>query len=368
MVAHAQQGMETFDEHRAAVQRRLDKMFTEQRGSIETVHPDAAALLDSVAALSRGGKRLRALLAWMGYRAAGGHAEATRIVEAGAAVEVFQSAALIHDDILDRSDTRRGQPSVHRQFETLHRDSGWRSASAHFGQSAAILAGDLALALADASFHAAIEGSPRAARAREEMQTMRWEVMAGQYLDVLAEVMPPAEDPVLAAQRAARVVEFKSARYTAVHPTSLGILLAGGSDALVRACSAVTLPFGLAYQYHDDLLGVFGDAAQTGKPSGDDLREGKRTVLIAHAHAVLPAQDIASLEADLGREDLDEDRIRHWQDRLTDSGVRQRVEAEVSRLHDEAFAALHRLTEEGAACAAVEDLRRLMDSLMGRNA
>lgn len=197
---------------------------------------------------------------------------------------------------------------------------------------------------------------------------MRFEVMLGQYLDVLAEMAPPAEEPAAAAQRAATVVEYKSARYSAVHPMALGALLAGGDDGLVASFESVTLPFGLAYQYQDDLLGVFGDPELTGKPSGDDLREGKRTVLIAHALDLLPPQEATALEEELGRAELSDERVSHWQDTLRACGAESRVRAEIDALVARAQQATDGLTAAGAERSAVADLHRLMDALLHRTA
>ena len=356
------------EQFRTAVAERLAELLRSHRARAEQIHPEAAAVVDAISRLTAGGKRLRSTLGWIGWRAAGGADDDPRIVTAGAAFELFQAAALIHDDILDRSDTRRGMPAVHRAFEALHRCAGWRHDPEHFGVSAAILAGDVCLSLADAAFHDAFAQSPRPARAREEMETMRFEVMLGQYLDVLAEMAPPAEETAAAAARAETVVEYKSARYSAVHPMALGALLAGGDDGLVASFESVTLPFGLAFQYQDDLLGVLGDPDLTGKPAGDDLREGKRTVLIAHARDLLPAQDAAALEDELGRADLSEERVAHWQAALQDCGAAERVRAEIDALVARAQEASTHLVAAGAEEAAVADLRDLMDSLLHRTA
>ncbi len=356
----------TPEQFRAAVADRLSELLEDHRARAERIHPETAAVVDSISRLTAGGKRLRATLGWLGWRAAGGAADDPRIVTAGAAFELFQAAALIHDDILDRSDTRRGMPAVHRAFEAMHRSSGWRHDPEHFGVSAAILAGDVCLSLSDAAFHDAFAGAPRADRARREMETMRFEVMLGQYLDVLAEMAPPAEDPSLAAQRAETVVEYKSARYSAVHPMALGALLAGGDDGLVASFESVTLPFGLAFQYQDDLLGVFGDPELTGKPAGDDLREGKRTALIAHACDLLDPDSAAALEDELGRADLSAERVAHWQDALRDCGAEGRMRAEIDGLVARAQEAAGLLEGAGAEASAVADLRGLMDALLHR--
>ncbi|MEV8495618.1 polyprenyl synthetase family protein [Micrococcus luteus] len=354
------------DRFRAAVADALDRLLAEHRELARDVHPLTVPLVDAIADLTAGGKRLRAVLAWLGWRAAGGEAEDPRIAEAGAAFELFQAAALIHDDILDRSDTRRGMPSVHRRFESLHREAGWRHAAEHFGVSAAILAGDVALGMSETAFARVLAGTPREDRARAELERMRFGVMAGQYLDVVAEMAPAARDAREAEAAAEAVVEHKSARYSAVHPLALGGLLAGADDGLVTAFARVSLPFGMAFQYRDDLLGVFGDPATTGKPAGDDLREGKQTVLIARAVELLAPDEAAALDADLGDPDLGADRVAHWQGVLEACGARRAVEERVAVLSHEAAGAVAGLLAHGVPEDVSAELTRLIDAYTSR--
>ncbi|MFB1428281.1 polyprenyl synthetase family protein [Micrococcus endophyticus] len=354
------------DRFRAAVAEELTRTLDEHRERARAVHPLTVPLVDAVGDLAAGGKRLRAVLGWLGWRAAGGDPEDPRIARTGAALELFQAAALIHDDILDRSDTRRGMPSVHRRFEAEHRASGWRHDAGHFGVSAAILAGDVALGMSETAFAAALEGAGRPARARDEFERMRFGVMVGQYLDVAAEMAPPATDPAEAEAAAEAVVEHKSARYSAVHPLALGGLLAGADDALVAAFAEVSLPFGLAFQYQDDLLGVFGDPAATGKPAGDDLREGKRTVLIARAVALLSPADAAALDADLGDPGLSAERIAHWQRALEECGARQAVTDRVAALSARAAEAVGALEAHGVPADVRAELTALIEAATTR--
>ena len=354
------------DRFRAAVAGELTRTLDEHRERARAVHPLTVPLVDAVGDLTQGGKRLRAVLGWLGWRAAGGDAQDPRIARAGAAFELFQAAALIHDDILDRSDTRRGMPSVHRRFEALHRASDWRHEAGHFGVSAAILAGDVALGMSETAFAGALEGTPREARARQELERMRFGVMVGQYLDVAAEMAPPAADPGEAEAAAEAVVEHKSARYTAVHPLALGGLLAGADDDLLAAFGAVSLPFGLAFQYQDDLLGVFGDPATTGKPAGDDLREGKRTVLIARAVALLAPEDAEALDVDLGDPGLTEARIAHWQRALEACGARRAVAERVDALSRQAADAVADLAAHGVPTPVRDELTALIESATTR--
>ncbi len=324
----------------AAVDRRMTGLLDDYRSSAEEISTSAVPLVEAIAGLVRGGKRLRAILAGWGWRGAGGAADDHRIVDAAVGLELFQAAALIHDDILDRSDTRRGAPSIHRAFATRHRQAGWRQDPEHFGTSAAILTGDLCLALSEEVFAGAADATGSPATGRAMFNQMRFEVMAGQYLDVLDEVEVPGEDPAEALTRARTVLRYKSARYSVVHPLNLGGALADPQGAPLAHYEAFSLPLGEAFQLQDDLLGVFGDPKVTGKPAGDDLREGKRTELVAHALDLLAPDQVKDLEDSLGDPDLTPESVARLQALLQESGARSRVEAEVSTLGAQALDAL----------------------------
>lgn len=333
------------------------------RRSAEEISASAVPLIEAITGLARGGKRLRAVLAWWGWQGAGGSPADHRIVDAAVALELFQTAALIHDDILDRSDTRRGAPSIHRSFATRHRAAGWRQDPEHFGTSAAILTGDLCLALSEEVFALSADaiGTPAAARAM--FNRMRFEVMTGQYLDVLDEVEVPGKDSAAALSRARTVLRYKSARYSVVHPLGLGGALADPDGAPLAGYEAFSRPLGEAFQLQDDLLGVFGDPEVTGKPAGDDLREGKRTELIAHALALLSPAQAGQLESALGDAELTDESVARLQSLLQECGARGRVEDEVSALGDEALRGLGRMpvderVREGLARLAQRILQR----------
>ena len=227
----------------------------------------------------RGGKRLRPAFAYWGYRGAGGP-DSDQVVATLAALELVQASALIHDDLMDRSDTRRGEPAIHRRFATHHRRAGWAGSADAFGEASAILLGDLCLVWSDELLHSSGLDAATLARARPVFDEMRSEVTVGQYLDVLTQA---TGDTSL--ERAGKVARFKSAKYTVERPLLVGAALADADAGVRAAYSAYGLPLGEAFQLRDDVLGVFGDPAQTGKPAGDDLREGKRTYLVAAAMA-----------------------------------------------------------------------------------
>jgi geranylgeranyl diphosphate synthase, type I len=320
---------------RSRVDKALATFLGGQRALLTGIDPALAGLSEALEAfVLGGGKRLRPAFAYWGYRGAGG-TDTDSVVAAVSALELVQASALIHDDLIDRSDTRRGEPSVHRRFESLHTASCWRGGSAGFGDSAAVLLGDLAMVWSDEMLHTSGVATSDLARARVVFDEMRTEVTVGQYLDVLTQVT--ADTSV---ERAGKVARFKSAKYTVERPLLLGAALAGAPSSVRDAYSAFGLPLGEAFQMRDDVLGVFGDPAETGKPAGDDLREGKRTYLVASAFATLPAAAKAELDAGLGNQGLDDAGVARLRTLIRDSGALAATEHRIDELMTAALAAL----------------------------
>ncbi len=332
------------------IQERLDDTISQHRAELEGLGPDAAPLLDEARAYLAGGKRMRAQFAVLGYRAVQpldlfadpGHDLAT-VLDAACALELFHAAALIHDDVIDRSDTRRGRPSAHRHFEALHGQQRWRGDRSHFGLAAALLLGDLLQSWADEIFQRACDATPdrdAATAARAHFNRMRSEVAVGQYLDVVEEQRAEfaAENEQL--ERSTRVLVYKSAKYSVEAPLLIGGALAGATPEQEQALSDFGLPVGVAFQLRDDLLGVFGDAELTGKPAGDDLLEGKRTVLVTLAREALPATQRRLFDELLGDAGLDEEQLGMLQLTIRSSGAVDRVEQMITRNVDRAEAAL----------------------------
>jgi len=264
---------------RARVQVIVDEVLATEGLVLAGVSDDLAPMIDTLTDLMAGGKRLRPAFCYWGWRGAGGDpAHDAAAMRASAALEFLQACALIHDDVMDGSDTRRGLPAVHRRFAGLHRTSEWLGSPEGFGVGAAILLGDLCLSWADQVLLTAGFPDHLVARGKAVYDVMRTELMAGQYLDLLEQARGGGS-----VERALTVVRYKSAKYTIERPLHLGAALAGADASVVSAFSGYGLPLGEAFQLRDDILGVFGDPQETGKPAGDDLREGKRTVLIAVA-------------------------------------------------------------------------------------
>lgn len=350
-----------------AVNFRCEAFLQARRAEIAEISGDPAALTDSLLDLTRGGKKLRPLLGWIGWRAAGGDPESAVPQQLGVALELFQAAALVHDDVIDRSATRRGQPAVHIRFESLHRQAGHGGDPARFGISSAILSGDLALSWASQAFsEAQSEAAGHDPAAAAIFHRMHSDVIAGQYLDVLAEVRRPAATENEAVHQARTVLRYKAAKYSTEYPLLLGAALAGGGEALRQALAAAALPLGEAFQLRDDLLGVFGDPDLTGKPVGDDLREGKRTELIAYGLFRSSAPESEKLSAMLGDPDLTEADVALARQILISCGAAAAVESQIQQLAEAGAAAAARLSGLGVAQDVLGDFEAVRQRLVTR--
>ncbi len=380
---------------RDQVGQGIDDFLRRQRPVLLGASEELLPGLEALSSLLAGGKRLRPAFCYWGWRGAGG-ADCPQILAAAAALELLHAGALVHDDVMDGSDTRRGQPSLHRQFADRHAARRWHGSAQAFGASAAILLGDLLLSWTDQMYQAS-GLPPEALRCGQPvLDLMRTEVMAGQYLDLLGQA---AGDGTV--ESALRVVEYKTAKYTIERPLQLGAALAHGAaragdtalphdaalpydaalahdaalpydaalahdaalpydaalagggafardaalagdttSAIAAAYAAYGLPLGVAFQLRDDILGLFGDPAQTGKPAGDDIREGKRTVLLAITGARASAAQATIIGRRLGDPQLDEAGVAEVRAVITGTGALAECELMIDRHVAEALSAL----------------------------
>ncbi|SDU41319.1 polyprenyl synthetase family protein [Gordonia westfalica] len=372
----------------AAVESELRRFFDVAVPAAAEIAPVVGTAADMVRDfVLQGGKRIRPVFAFAGWRCGmteSGRAdtgaastvgrEARDALRVGAALELVQGCALIHDDIIDQSDTRRGHPTLHRVFQARHAAASWAGDAADHGVAAAILAGDLALAWADDLVHDHRPGVSTSSTSGETSSTsgqtsstsggtsstsggtdsisdyralppavgatwaaMRTEVLGGQLLDIVNEAS--GDDSAAAAYR---VMEFKTAAYTVARPLELGARLAGASEDLVATLRKIGHDLGIAFQLRDDQLGVFGDPERTGKPSGDDLISGKRTALLATALRRADDSDPAlgaRLRSFIGRP-LDDDELGSARALLVDVGAVAEMEGKIDDLLGAALGAL----------------------------
>ncbi|MFM9878354.1 MAG: polyprenyl synthetase family protein [Rhodoglobus sp.] len=363
------------------IQLSVDEFLSEQSTQLGEIAPELTELTDVARPFLAGGKRFRALFCYWGWQSTAGvpstfdplpsdepSADLGAIVLAATALEVFHAAALVHDDIMDNSDTRRGAPAAHRRFELRHASDGWSGSPAAFGESAALLLGDLLLGWSDELFDRGTKLlSDRSAglAGRAEFSRMRTEVTAGQYLDILEENAWATYPESTALTRAHRVIVHKSAKYSVEAPLAIGAALGGASLPQLAALRAFGLPLGVGYQLRDDLLGVFGDPAVTGKPAGDDLREGKRTVLIALARPRMSASTRNLVDELLGDPELDTQQVEMIRTALRDCGAVDEVEGIIA--HNVSLAR-NALEDAPIAPSARAELLQLADTVTRRSA
>jgi geranylgeranyl diphosphate synthase type I len=321
---------------RSRVQAALEVFVDEQAERLLPLGADAARLVAEARTSVAGGKMFRASFCWWGHLAVTAPTDEEALVRACAALELLHASALVHDDVMDASDSRRGRPSTHRTFEREHRASGWRGDPEQYGAAGAILLGDVLLSWSDELLRRCGLPWSVVAPALDVFDLCRSEVIAGQFLDVSAQARGRAD-----VDTAMTVLRYKSAKYSIERPLHLGAALAGATPGQLAELSAFGLPLGEAFQLRDDLLGVFGDPAATGKPAGDDLVEGKRTVLVALALDSAPAGDAAILDRSLGTS-LSPDDIERLRGIIAGSGAHAQVEAVIDQLSDVAIGALER--------------------------
>ncbi|GAA4582438.1 polyprenyl synthetase family protein [Planotetraspora phitsanulokensis] len=278
-----------------------------------------------------GGKRIRPLLCYWGWRGAGGE-ECDQIISAASALELCHAGLLIHDDIMDGSELRRGSPTMHRSLAGMHEGPGARS----FGRAAAILMGVLTLAWSDELLSAGDVEQARLRTARGLFDRLRTEVITGQYLDILAQVRD-----LSTVEQVLTVIRYKTAKYTVERPLQIGGALAGADPVLLETYSQIGLPLGEAFQLRDDVLGMFGDPAVTGKSVLDDLREGKHTILIAHAFQYASPGEADHLRAWHGNAELTEQRAAELREIVVTTGALARVEAMIDERARDALGVLY---------------------------
>ena len=341
------------DRLRLAVSDALEEFLDGQSRVLAAMDATLVPLVDEVRALASGGKRLRPAFAYWGWRGTRGTdpEDEDAVLRAVAALEFVHASALVHDDVMDGAQTRRGRPATHIGFASRHQTGRLDGDDEVFGTGAAILVGDLALVWSDELLRRSGLSSAALDRARPVWDTMRTEVTAGQYLDLLhAAGGLPGPDGALT------VARFKSAGYTVQRPLQLGAAIAGAGDDVMAACTAIGLPLGEAFQLRDDVLGVFGDPSITGKSADDDLREGKQTLLIALTERAADDAGRRLLGDVVGRTTASAEEFDAVRRLIEESGARDAVEERITSRTAEARDAI-------ASAPLAADARAALDAL-----
>ncbi|WP_114856341.1 polyprenyl synthetase family protein [Brachybacterium sp. YJGR34] len=322
-----------------------DEEIARRRRHLEDISPEAATLADALGGYLDGGKLLRPRFCFWGAVAAldaePSADQLDALARCGAAIELVQAAALMHDDVIDHSPVRRGRPALHVEAAARHRGGALRGSPEDYGIGVAIVLGDLALSWAEQLAAPVTDGGSRSSRAREEFDALRTEVMAGQYLDILHQAggFDSAPDRE---QAALSVIRWKTVPYTVQRPVRLGAALMGASDPVLETLGDWAIEVGTAFQLRDDLLSVVGDQDETGKPIGGDIVEGKRTVLLARTEAAADAAGRALLESVVGRSDATPEQITSVHALMRSTGAVASVAEEVRSRAARAQAILER--------------------------
>ncbi len=321
-----------------ALKERIDTALERELAAplarLAAAAPAMGPVAEELRAFTAEGKRIRPALLLLGFQAAGGH-DLDAVEGPALALELLHTCALLHDDVIDRAPTRRGRSTVHVGFAARHRDAGWHGDADAYGEAMAILLGDLAFVQADELFLTAAVPSEPLLAAFRRFTLLREEVMVGQTLDLHAAATATTDREV-----ALTVATLKSGRYSVTRPLEVGALLAGAPAALLDGLRAFGDPVGLAFQLADDLLGVFGDTAETGKSRSSDLAEGKRTLLIAEAYARTDDAGRALLTRHLGDPALTDADAATLRQVLAGSGAVDAVDARTQAATAEAREAL----------------------------
>ncbi|MDR1188604.1 MAG: polyprenyl synthetase family protein [Bifidobacteriaceae bacterium] len=284
-------------------------------------------------------------------------------VRLAAALELFQASALVHDDVVDRANLRRGRPATHRWLRAQTRGQFGARRAGRLGRDLAVLVGDLLLVASDERAHAGLSDADPllAGSLAAAFDSMRSQVMAGQFFDTLAPAVPMPKEAV-APGRAVAVAVAKSANYSVAYPLVIGALAGGAAEADRSALMRFGTHLGLAFQLRDDLLGVFGDPAATGKPAGGDLSEGKRTVLLAFALRRLPGAERRRLE-ELVASGARPAEVAEARELVARSGAAREVERLIADCHRTALTALAAIDQP-----ELGPLERLAAELIDRRA
>jgi geranylgeranyl diphosphate synthase, type I len=338
---------------KTAVESFLQQFFVAKLAEAAEVSPDSYQLLDALRSfLLAGGKRIRAALVAAGYRCFGPEPADDRLIAAGAAVELLHAFLLAHDDVFDRDATRHGQRTLHRYFRDDISDRYPAADAARYGDSLAVLAGDVAAMLAFEVLAGAPVAPERLLRATRLLSRVALETGYGEALDVLGELDPQVDEA-----RVLLIHRYKTAKYTIEGPLHLGALLAGAETEQLAALSQFAVPLGIAYQLQDDMLGVFGSEQVTGKPVGADLRGGKRTLLTVHGLHGPHAVELATM---IGNADLDPASVTRAQQLLRDGGSLAFSEERSAALLAQAATALEHLEIQAETRLFLSGLMRLL--------
>ena len=292
------------EEIRAKINKQLEILFKKKIAEAEKVDSFAVEMVKALEDFTmRGGKRIRAAMIYYGYTAFSDE-NLDEVIKACICIELIQSFFLIHDDIIDKDELRRGGPTLHKMFEEYHKKNFLKKSPEHFGRSIAMLIGDLAGSISNELFADINLKKENKLAAIIELNKMESIVVYGESLDILSELREEFTKEDLL-----KVNRYKTSSYTFDSPLRIGALLAGAKKEQIAPLANYAINLGMAFQLQDDILGLFGDQKLFGKPIGSDFREGKTTLLSLKTEELTKGQDIEFVKKMLGNQDITHEEI-----------------------------------------------------------
>lgn len=332
------QAVEMLQEYKKKVDPKLRKYFErkmKQAGKIDPLAREAVKMIADFTLSS--GKRIRPALVYYGYLAAGGKND-ERIVEASMGIELAHTFLLIHDDIIDRDETRHGISTLHESYKKIGRRIAPKKDAVHFGNSMAMIAGDMAAAMANEIIFNSRFSPEVIVRALDKMQDIIYITIPGEMLDVVLEFRGRATEKEIF-----RMFEGKTSRYTFEGPLHLGCILAGGDKDMFSGFTKYSLPLGKAFQLQDDILGVFGDEKKLGKPVGSDVSEGKQTILLIKSRQNGNQRQKNILDKCLGKKDLKKEELEEFRNVIRETGSLEYSQSIARKFVDDSLNSLKKI-------------------------
>ena len=297
----------------------------------------------------KGGKCLRSTFMYLGWLC--GAPASNAALSATASLELLQAFALLQDDVMDDSPSRRGRPAAHIQFAGWHTQRGLSGSSRRFGESAAVLLGDLCLIWAEQMLRDSGLKNHQLQRAWPRYDAMRTELAVGQFEDLAIDIRKlPTMESVL------NVARMKSGNYTVRRPLEIGAAMAGCAAHTLARLGEYGSALGEAFQLRDDILGIFGSPATTGKPNGGDLLERKATSVMVAAHQMADASTRQQFSELINSDQLNEADLDHWRSLIFATGAVQRIEELIADRVEIAQKALDSSGIDGLVRAALADM------------
>lgn len=309
------EAIELLNEYKKRLDPFLKEYFDNKSAKAKKIDPLAKQAVDMIADFTlSGGKRIRPALVYYAHLASGGK-DSEEIIEASMSIELVHSFLLIHDDIIDKDERRHGVTTLHERYKEIGRRINLKKDVTHFGNSMAMIVGDIAASMANEILFNAKFDPAVIIRGLDKLQDIVYVTIPGEMVDVVLEHRGQASE-----EEIMRMHEGKTSRYSFEGPLQLGAVLAGAEKEALENFSSYALPVGKAFQVVDDILGVYGDEKKLGKPVGSDIMEGKQTLLLLKAQQWGNGNQKQRLKQLIGKKDISNGEVEEFRAIIKDTG------------------------------------------------